>query len=211
MVVNVYDLVNTERLAKLGLGIHHSGIQILDSEWSFGGGGPEDDVTGVFAIFPKTATPDFRESIVLGTCDVSLDQLQDCLRELQAEWRANTYDLLTRNCNHFSETLAKRLGFTNFPGWVNRAARISNTLIPKSLLQCVMQQILVPSGQDAPESPPQIEQPTEERMPIPSNLEELTARQLRTIMYVYNINWEGCLEKEDLVLAIQRWQQQHPQ
>jgi len=213
--VNVYDLVNNDKLYKVGLGIHHSGIEIFGYEWSFGGGtNLDENVTGVFAIWPRTATPNMRTTVLLGTCAVTPELLDQCLKEMQREWTAMSYDLLTRNCNHFSEAFARRLGFTNFPGWVNRAAKMSSALIPKSLLHCVMQQLIPPTPEaedqlEGAPAPNQIEEPpgAEEQMPIPDDLEGLTVRQLQTIMHVHHISWDQCVEREDLVAAIRCHQQ----
>lgn len=42
---------------------------------------------------------------------------------MSREWRSNTYNVLTRNCNNFSSALAQRLCGVDIPSWVNRAAR----------------------------------------------------------------------------------------
>ncbi|KAH7557684.1 hypothetical protein JRO89_XS11G0201100 [Xanthoceras sorbifolium] len=44
------------------------------------------------------------------------------LRELSREWPGSSYDLLSRNCNHFCDELCERLGVPKLPGWVNRFA-----------------------------------------------------------------------------------------
>jgi hypothetical protein len=47
------------------------------------------------------------------------------LGDLRPLFAANTYDLVGKNCNHFSELLITRLGMS-FPSWVNRAAKLGN-------------------------------------------------------------------------------------
>jgi len=205
--VNIYDLCNNEKMVKVGFGLHHSGIELFGYEWSFGGGEVPDGRTGVFAILPKTATPNLRASVLLGTCDLTPDQLHACISDLEDEWPMNSYDILARNCNHFSEAFARRLGFTNFPGWVNRAARLGNAVVPRSLLSCIMQQVVPPNAEEyLPEPPRHIgpaltEPPT---MEIPADLSALTARQLQTILFVHGLAWDDCVEKADLVAAVDR-------
>jgi hypothetical protein len=44
------------------------------------------------------------------------------------EYRANTYNLLLRNCNHFSDEFVRRLyaGKKRVPGFINRAANVGS-------------------------------------------------------------------------------------
>ncbi len=100
--INVYDLLNTGALKLIGLGLHHTGVQIGDySEYEFGNG------YGITIIPPKTATnATFSHSIDAGTIhihDVSL-----ALSEMYAEFTCDNYDILSRNCNHFTEHFVYR-------------------------------------------------------------------------------------------------------
>ena len=42
-----------------------------------------------------------------------------------AEWRPGAYHVLRRNCNHLTETLARRLLGASIPAWVNRSANVA--------------------------------------------------------------------------------------
>eukprot|EP00191_Tetraselmis_sp_GSL018_P000103 CAMPEP_0177607354 /NCGR_PEP_ID=MMETSP0419_2-20121207/17872_1 /TAXON_ID=582737 /ORGANISM="Tetraselmis sp., Strain GSL018" /LENGTH=104 /DNA_ID=CAMNT_0019101929 /DNA_START=573 /DNA_END=887 /DNA_ORIENTATION=+ len=53
-------------------------------------------------------------------------------------YKGNTYHLLQRNCNHFSDELAQRLTNRKLPGWVNRLAYIA------VLLHCLLPTSIVP-------------------------------------------------------------------
>jgi len=46
------------------------------------------------------------------------------LEELMDKYRAHKYDVLLKNCNHFSDELIRRLyaGQKGIPRWINRAA-----------------------------------------------------------------------------------------
>ncbi|KAJ8442036.1 hypothetical protein Cgig2_007874 [Carnegiea gigantea] len=57
------------------------------------------------------------------------------LRELSREWPRFTYDLLSRNCNHFCDELCERLGVLKIPGWVNRFANVGDAAI--EITDCV--------------------------------------------------------------------------
>jgi hypothetical protein len=53
---------------------------------------------------------------------LSTAQFRRSIEGLQDEWQGWTYDLLSRNCNHFCEALVEILGVGPLPAWVNRFA-----------------------------------------------------------------------------------------
>ena len=63
VILNIYDLVPAnEYLYPLGIGVHHSGVEILGSEYSFASG------AGIFQTSPKDASgARYRESIEIGS------------------------------------------------------------------------------------------------------------------------------------------------
>lgn len=85
-----------------------------DEEWSFG---YCDYGSGVFSC-PLRENPmyTFRESIVLGNTSCSIFTVNQILRELSREWPGNSYDLLSRNCNHFCDAFCERLDVPKLPG-----------------------------------------------------------------------------------------------
>ncbi|KAL0913228.1 hypothetical protein M5K25_016672 [Dendrobium thyrsiflorum] len=141
VVLHVYDVTNSgsektnntimqvNRIFKdrIGLGgIFHSAIQVYgDEEWSFGfcENGP-----GVFNC-PSGKNPmyTYRERIVLGETSCSLLKVKQILRELSREWPGDSYDLLSRNCNHFCDVFCERLDVPKLPAWVNRFANAGDT------------------------------------------------------------------------------------
>ncbi|XP_040861376.1 uncharacterized protein [Glycine max] len=96
-----------------------------DDEWSFGFC---EQGTGVFSC-PSGKNPmyTYRESIVLGKTNFSIFKLNQILRELSREWPGSSYDLLSKNCNHFCDEFCERLGVPKLPGWVNRFANAGDT------------------------------------------------------------------------------------
>lgn len=125
--VHVYDLnANYNDLAyPIGLGIHHSAVEIYDREYAFG---YHDDanVTGVFDIAPKSAPhpAKYRETIEIGASLLTEDQFADALEALRRDFPGPSYDLLKRNCNTFTETMVKVLTGKSVPGYVNRLANL---------------------------------------------------------------------------------------
>ncbi|KAF2583878.1 hypothetical protein F2Q70_00035094 [Brassica cretica] len=130
VVVHIYDVTNTgsdktnntilqiNRIFKDGIGlggIFHSAIQVYgNDEWSYG---YCEQGTGVFRC-PSSKNPmyTYREKIVLGRTDCTIFMVNQIFRELTREWPGHTYDLLSRNCNHFCDVLCDRLGVPKLPG-----------------------------------------------------------------------------------------------
>uniref|UniRef100_A0A1J3I8I4 DeSI-like protein n=1 Tax=Noccaea caerulescens TaxID=107243 RepID=A0A1J3I8I4_NOCCA len=143
VVLHIYDVTNSgsektnntilqiNRFFKDGIGlggIFHSAIQVYeDDEWSYG---YCEQGTGVFSC-PSGKNPmyTYREKIVLGKTDCTIFMVNQILRELSREWPGHTYDLLSKNCNHFCDVLCERLGVPKLPGWVNRFAHAGDTAL----------------------------------------------------------------------------------
>lgn len=62
----------------------------------------------------------YRESLVLGATTPSA--LNKAIELLRQTYTADSYDLLSQNCNHFSNDLVKLLLNKDIPNWVNRLA-----------------------------------------------------------------------------------------
>lgn len=134
----------------MGVGIYHSGVEILGTEYAFGGN-TTVRTTGVYSIPPRSHQGfSFKHSIDLGEIPVEPffkngkrhrnakttpqatisfnHDIVPILDELMDKYRANKYNLLLKNCNHFSDDFIKRLyaGKKRLPGYVNRAANIGS-------------------------------------------------------------------------------------
>ncbi|CAI2174694.1 5569_t:CDS:2 [Funneliformis geosporum] len=126
--LNVYDMLPRGKITdigyRIGVGVFHSGVEILGREYNFGG--HDYDFTGVFVMRPKIGPPNvtFKESIAMGYTTLDKEEIKNVIDELSAEWRGNSYNLLTRNCNHFSSELCSRLVGKAAPNWINRAAKL---------------------------------------------------------------------------------------
>ncbi|XVF50869.1 hypothetical protein PTKIN_Ptkin04bG0138400 [Pterospermum kingtungense] len=141
--LHIYDVTNSgsdktnttilqiNKIFKDGIGlggIFHSAVQVHgDDEWSFGFC---EQGSGVFNC-PSGQNPmyTYRESMVLGRTNFSKFKVNQILRELSREWPGSSYDLLSKNCNHFCDEFCERLGVQKLPGWVNRFANAGDTAI----------------------------------------------------------------------------------
>ena len=117
----VYDLGEAnEYLNPVGLGTYHSGLQVHGTEWTFA------SQAGVFSHPPKGANAPFRQSIVLGTTQMSSSEIASLAGTMKPDWPGNSYHLIKKNCNCFSDALAKQILGKGIPGWVNRMADIGS-------------------------------------------------------------------------------------
>lgn len=131
VILHVYDLSNSNTfLHAFGVGIYHTGVQIKDQEFMFAGH-PFDSSGVLCSREPKHCLLEnatYRESVVISYCALSCAQVNEILGELSREYLGTAYNLLARNCNHFSNDLCIRLTGRCIPGWINRAASIGKFL-----------------------------------------------------------------------------------
>eukprot|EP01062_Namystynia_karyoxenos_P038101 TRINITY_DN2768_c0_g1_i3.p2 TRINITY_DN2768_c0_g1~~TRINITY_DN2768_c0_g1_i3.p2 ORF type:complete len:509 (+),score=174.01 TRINITY_DN2768_c0_g1_i3:230-1528(+) len=169
--LNVYNIVEADVNASfqmLGVGIHHSGVEVYGREWSFGGalpGSPKHAAgeTGVFNILPRTALPasHFKEQVLVGHTTKTPEEVDYVLSTFTSDpgWNVGAYHLLERNCNDFCAELIRRLGGWEFPSWINRAAKVSQAVLPDPVIRGIVdkmqqgppqQQRQVPQRKHAP-------------------------------------------------------------
>lgn len=89
----------------------------------------QDPATGIFGVSPRECAPHkYRESVALGMTQMTKSEVMALLEELAREWPSAGYDLINRNCGHFSETLCRRLGVGAIPAWVTSFADAAATV-----------------------------------------------------------------------------------
>lgn len=122
VILNVYDLGNSnEYLYPIGLGTYHSGVQVHGKEWTFA------SQAGVFNHAPKGAQGAvFRQSIVLGTTQMSSSEVTSLVATMRPDWPGKQYHVIRKNCNSFASALSKQILGTDIPAWVNRMADLGN-------------------------------------------------------------------------------------
>ncbi|KAI9015763.1 PPPDE putative peptidase domain-containing protein [Phycomyces nitens] len=145
--INVYDMVQPSLITAVGyfalgvgkyyfqmdqmlyidpiLGIYHSGLELGDREYCFGGHDRTDE-TGVFVMEPRVGPPNvlYKRSIDMGYTHHTEEEIQNIFLAVSKDFVGPSYSLLTRNCNHFSSRLSFLLTGKPSPAWVNRAAHI---------------------------------------------------------------------------------------
>ncbi|XP_058067488.1 deSI-like protein At4g17486 isoform X2 [Magnolia sinica] len=144
VILNVYDLTPLNNyMYWFGVGIFHSGIEVHGLEYGFGA--HDFPTSGLFEVEPKRC-PGFiyRCSISLGTISVPPSDFRTFMENLAAEYHGDTYHLIGKNCNHFTDDVCFKLTGRRIPGWVNRLAglgAVCSCLLPESLQLTAVKQM----------------------------------------------------------------------
>lgn len=83
-------------------GIWHTGIQVFDTEYFFGGG-IQAQPQGLFALQHQMTAV---RTLDIGVTAKTKAELQAFLMSIQSTFNSSTYDLLRNNCNNFSDTVS---------------------------------------------------------------------------------------------------------
>ncbi|KAI4376189.1 hypothetical protein MLD38_013979 [Melastoma candidum] len=142
--LNVYDLTPINGYAYwVGLGIYHSGVQVHGVEYGFGA--HDHSTTGIFEVEPRRCPGfTFRKSILIGRTDLGPREVRAFMEKLAEEYSGNTYNLITKNCNHFCNDACVRLTRKPIPRWINRLARLGffcNCVLPAGLNETKIRQV----------------------------------------------------------------------
>ena len=130
--LNVYNLAGGNMSdaiisAVAGGGLYHTGLEIDGVEYAFGGGHGKG--SGVWAQQPHKLPAcfggaTFKEAVNMGVTEpLTRKDLHVIMHQMAREWRMSQYNMLTRNCHHFTTALCARLGITaEPPEWINQLA-----------------------------------------------------------------------------------------
>jgi hypothetical protein len=93
-------------------------------------------MTGVYWTKPRTEPPGgtFKCEILHGFTVSPQNEIDTIIREASDAFQGTSYNLLSKNCNHFTAYLCEKLTGRPGPGWLNRAASIGVALpcvVPK--------------------------------------------------------------------------------
>ena len=119
----------------VGTSLLHSGLVINNREYAYGGH-DRRGMTGVYYTPPKTIPPGgtFKCEILHGFTIRPASEIEAIVKEASDIFQGTSYNLLTKNCNHFTAYLCERLTGRPGPAWLNRAASIGVALpcvVPK--------------------------------------------------------------------------------
>ncbi len=95
-------------------------------------------VSGIFHHDPQDAPgARFRCTVTMGILEGSTKAINDAVYRLREEFGPDDYNVLSRNCNHFSDALCRALIDQPTPPWVNRMANVGSyfsCLFPPQML-----------------------------------------------------------------------------
>ncbi|KAF5458227.1 hypothetical protein F2P56_022274 [Juglans regia] len=118
VALNVYDLsqglarqLSTSFLGKAIEGVWHTGVVVYGNEYYFGGG-----IQHAPAGLTPYGTP--MRVVELGVTHVPKDVFEMYLQEISPRYTAETYSLLTHNCNNFSNDVAQFLVGATIPDYI---------------------------------------------------------------------------------------------
>ena len=91
----------------------------------YGFGAHDFPTSGVFEVEPRTCPGYvYRRSVWMGTTEMSKAEFRSFIQTFAAKYNGNTYHLISKNCNHFTDDVCKNITKKSAPGWVNRLARV---------------------------------------------------------------------------------------
>lgn len=93
-------------------------------------GAHENPTTGIFEGEPRQCPGfAFRKSILIGRTDLGPRQVRELMESLAETYTGSSYNLISKNCNHFCDEVCLRLTSSSIPRWVNRLARLGFPLL----------------------------------------------------------------------------------
>jgi hypothetical protein len=139
VTLHIYDVVshalvrNVNCICRaLGTGAFHTGVEVYRQEWSYGFS--DQRRSGVFCCTPKSCNVHtYREAVEMGQTTLSPGEVKTLLEEMSRAWPGQEYDLLRRNCCHFTDELCRRLGTGPLPYWVTNLASAGASLLDNGL------------------------------------------------------------------------------
>ena len=99
--------------------INYLGVEINGKEYAYGGN-PDVYTTGIYTNEPtKAEGVILKVSFVVGYIS-DLRKVASAVSELDKEFKANDYNMINKNCNHFSDRLCYKLCSKKAPSFINR-------------------------------------------------------------------------------------------
>ncbi|XVF52560.1 hypothetical protein PTKIN_Ptkin05aG0028300 [Pterospermum kingtungense] len=68
--------------------------------------------------------------------NMSRSEFRSFMEQISQKYHGDTYHLIAKNCNHFTDEVCMQLTGKPIPGWVNRLARVGsfcNCILPESI------------------------------------------------------------------------------
>jgi len=131
--LNIYDVSGSatqwvnDMIRPLGTGAFHAGVEVYGLEWSFG---YNQEGSGVYSSKPRSSGQHkYRESVAMGATSLSKAATLALIADIRKSWIGKDYELLVRNCCHFSDELCRGLGVGGIPEWVMHLAGAGRSMV----------------------------------------------------------------------------------
>mmetsp|Transcript_36507 Transcript_36507/g.93048 ORF Transcript_36507/g.93048 Transcript_36507/m.93048 type:complete len:245 (-) Transcript_36507:26-760(-) len=107
-------------LRPLGAGAFHCGVEVFGLEWSYG---DYEQGTGVFNCRPQCCEGHtYSESVNMGKTSMLEAEFKARMKMMEVRWLGKDYDLLKKNCCHFSDEVLTLLNVACIPARVTNLA-----------------------------------------------------------------------------------------
>ncbi len=121
VILNVYKIKEESFLNYLGLTFYHTAIEYDDCEYAFGF--LDENTSGIYSIKPMSYDEGtFHESIILGYTDRRT--FFKLLDRLSNKYIGRTYNIIIKNCNHFTNNISNLLFKKDIPIKYNKLLQI---------------------------------------------------------------------------------------
>lgn len=132
--LNVYDLmIMNYTINRLGIGVYHTGVEVYGREYSYAGHYHTEN-TGLKDSVPRDTSwlhdAIWRERIYIGKTRLTKEEVKAKFEELKPIFLGPSYNVLDRNCNHFTNHFVKILTGKEMPAYVNRIMKIASKVRP---------------------------------------------------------------------------------
>jgi hypothetical protein len=109
----------------------------------YGFGAHEYPTSGVFEVEPRSCPGFiFRRTVMLGSTDMSYSQFRSFIERLSAKYHGDSYHLIAKNCNHFTDEVCQQLTGKPIPAWVNRLARVGEDSLSLCIVYVICTSVL---------------------------------------------------------------------
>jgi hypothetical protein len=107
VIINVYRIKEDSFINKLGINLFHTAIEYDNTEYAFGYC-DDSTMSGIYDIDPMSYDEgNFFESIKVG--NLTRRQFFNKLDIIRTQFIADSYNIVTKNCNHFTNDFLKLL------------------------------------------------------------------------------------------------------
>ncbi|KAI9674815.1 MAG: hypothetical protein M1817_001719 [Caeruleum heppii] len=159
-----------------GSSLLHSGVVINDKEYAYGGH-DHQGLSGVYWTQPRTEPPgaSFRTELLHGFAMRTDEEITSIIVQVSEDYLGPSYNLLSKNCNHFTNALCQKMTGQPAPAWLNRAAGIGIALpcvVPREWIDAPDHETadgeLLDVDEDEGDERARMLQPGDERQQIPT-------------------------------------------